>query len=63
MSETGSLVSDERISRRFRGARPVTAYVKPSDYCNVGCEHCYLPLAVRADRATTSRSAAISPEA
>ena len=30
--------------------RVVTAYLKPSDYCSVGCEHCYLP-----DEARTSR--------
>lgn len=30
--------------------RPVTAYLKPTDYCNIGCEHCYLPAAVRANK-------------
>lgn len=28
---------------------PVVAYVKPTNYCNVGCEHCYLPESVRAN--------------
>jgi radical SAM protein with 4Fe4S-binding SPASM domain len=28
----------------------ITAYVKPTNFCNVGCSHCYLPEAVRADR-------------
>lgn len=28
----------------------IVAYVKPTNYCNVGCTHCYLPEAVRADR-------------
>ena len=26
----------------------ITAYVKPTNFCNVGCTHCYLPEAVRA---------------
>jgi len=26
------------------------AYVKPTNYCNVGCTHCYLPEVVRANR-------------
>ena len=26
------------------------AYMKPTNYCNVGCDHCYLPLAVRANK-------------
>lgn len=48
-------------ARPFSGGRPVTAYLKPSDYCNVGCEHCYLPEAVRASKyrmtdATLSRA-------
>ena len=30
--------------------RRITAYLKLSDYCNVGCEHCYLPYAVRSSR-------------
>lgn len=34
--------------------RPVTAYLKPSDYCNVGCDHCYLPLVVRANKTRMS---------
>jgi len=28
----------------------ITAYVKPTNRCNVGCTHCYLPEEVRADR-------------
>jgi uncharacterized protein len=32
------------------GGKPVLAYLKPSDYCNVGCDHCYLPEAVRAQK-------------
>ncbi len=30
--------------------RVVLAYAKPTNFCNVGCTHCYLPEAVRADR-------------
>lgn len=29
----------------------ITAYVKPTNRCNVGCSHCYLPESVRADKA------------
>ncbi|MCY9866119.1 hypothetical protein OTK49_26640 [Vibrio coralliirubri] len=29
----------------------VTAYLKLSNYCNMGCSHCYLPESVRADSA------------
>lgn len=28
----------------------LTIYVKPTNYCNVGCDHCYLPLSTRADK-------------
>jgi len=28
----------------------ITAYVKPTNFCNVGCSHCYLPEAARASR-------------
>ena len=28
----------------------ITAYIKPTNYCNVGCEHCYLPEDVRANK-------------
>jgi len=28
----------------------ITAYVKPTNNCNVGCTHCYLPETVRADK-------------
>lgn len=37
------------LKKRTNG-RPVIAYLKPSDYCNVGCDHCYLPAAVRASK-------------
>ncbi|MFZ3584222.1 radical SAM protein [Loktanella sp. DJP18] len=33
-----------------RTGRPVVAYLKPSDYCNVGCDHCYLPITVRQNK-------------
>lgn len=29
---------------------PLLAYIKPTNYCNVDCEHCYLPEEVRADK-------------
>ncbi|WP_318493599.1 radical SAM/SPASM domain-containing protein [Photobacterium leiognathi] len=28
----------------------ILAYIKPTNYCNVGCEHCYLPLSVRQNK-------------
>lgn len=28
----------------------ITAYLKPTNYCNVGCSHCYLPESVRANK-------------
>ncbi len=28
----------------------ITAYIKPTNFCNVGCSHCYLPESVRADK-------------
>jgi radical SAM protein with 4Fe4S-binding SPASM domain len=28
----------------------ITAYLKPTNYCNVGCSHCYLPEEVRANK-------------
>lgn len=28
----------------------ITAYVKPTNFCNVGCTHCYLPETVRANK-------------
>lgn len=37
------------INQRSVG-KPVTAYLKPSDYCNVGCDHCYLPAFTRAQK-------------
>lgn len=36
--------------KRAGTGRPLTVYLKPSDYCNVGCSHCYLPVAVRANK-------------
>lgn len=30
--------------------RVLTVYLKPTNYCNVGCEHCYLTKEVRADK-------------
>lgn len=35
---------------KLTSGRPVIAYLKGSDYCNVGCDHCYLPLEVRANK-------------
>lgn len=32
----------------------ITAYVKPTNYCNVGCDHCYLTLDVRANKTRMS---------
>lgn len=32
----------------------ITAYLKPTNFCNVGCSHCYLTEEVRADRAKMS---------
>lgn len=49
MSEIAS-IAPPRILDHQRTGRPVTAYLKPSDYCNVGCDHCYLPLSVRANK-------------
>lgn len=34
----------------------ITAYVKPTNFCNVGCTHCYLPEAVRANQSRMSES-------
>lgn len=28
----------------------ITAYLKPTNFCNVGCAHCYLPESVRANK-------------
>lgn len=28
----------------------ILAYMKPTNYCNVGCTHCYLPEKIRADK-------------
>ncbi len=32
----------------------ITAYLKPTNYCNVDCEHCYLPLDVRENKTKMS---------
>lgn len=32
----------------------LTAYLKPSNYCNVGCEHCYLPSSARENKSKMS---------
>lgn len=50
---TESYITSLMAARKETAAhgRPVVAYLKPSDYCNVGCDHCYLPLAVRANKA------------
>jgi radical SAM protein with 4Fe4S-binding SPASM domain len=37
------------VARKGLGPKPLTIYIKPSDRCTVGCTHCYLPEAVRAD--------------
>lgn len=39
------------------GAPPssvITAYLKPTNYCNVGCSHCYLPAETRGSKARMS---------
>ena len=28
----------------------ITVYLKPTNFCNVGCAHCYLPETVRANK-------------
>lgn len=38
----------------------LTAYIKPTNYCSVGCEHCYLPEDVRADHRTMTRETLIN---
>lgn len=43
-------VAPPQLKPANRSGNPVVAYLKPSDYCNVGCDHCYLPLAVRANK-------------
>lgn len=32
----------------------ITAYLKPTNFCNVGCDHCYLTTEVRADKSRMS---------
>jgi len=32
----------------------ITAYVKPTNFCNVGCTHCYLPVEVRSNKGIMS---------
>ena len=32
----------------------LTVYLKPTNYCNVGCDFCYLPEDVRANKARMS---------
>lgn len=32
----------------------LTIYLKPTNYCNVGCDHCYLPESVRAEKGIMS---------
>lgn len=32
----------------------LTVYLKPSNYCNIGCDHCYLTVETRADRSRMS---------
>lgn len=49
MSEVAAL-APPRLRESQRTGRPITAYFKPSDYCNVGCDHCYLPVEVRANK-------------
>ncbi len=48
--QDNALKSAPRLASIQRTGRPVIAYLKPSDYCNVGCDHCYLPLEVRANK-------------
>jgi radical SAM protein with 4Fe4S-binding SPASM domain len=38
----------------------ITAYVKPTNRCNVGCTHCYLPESVRADKRKMSEDTLIT---
>jgi len=32
------------------GERMISVYLKPTNFCNVDCAHCYLPEAVRANK-------------
>lgn len=34
----------------------LSIYLKPTNYCNVGCEHCYLPEETRADKNVMSQA-------
>lgn len=35
----------------------LSLYLKPTNYCNIDCEHCYLPESVRAEKAVMSEDA------
>lgn len=37
----------------------LTAYIKPTNYCSVGCEHCYLPESVREDHSVMTKQTLI----
>ncbi|MEZ9709246.1 SPASM domain-containing protein [Vibrio breoganii] len=38
----------------------LTVYLKPTNYCTVGCEHCFLPEDVRANKFTTNRESLLT---
>jgi MoaA/NifB/PqqE/SkfB family radical SAM enzyme len=38
----------------------ITAYIKPTNRCNVGCTHCYLPESVRADKRRMSEDTLVT---
>jgi uncharacterized protein len=44
----------ESLGITRQGGSPVVAYLKPSDFCAIGCEHCYLPVEVRANKSRMS---------
>lgn len=50
MTDIHAIIPQSRLKKGDRTGKPVVAYLKPSDYCNVGCDHCYLPLAVRQNK-------------